>query len=198
MSLMPQPQRDPPTKETKVENVKAFTDLYHELQKIESQPNTFTLAQFREFEPLFRKEHKLDGSQIDELMKKYRRIVDFYKSTVIIKSASDPTVVVTLPPLLTPFRSLAPTKENDVLVVANTKMSGHQIPLYSSTAFGRMITALFAEQSNNKDVVEAQRKVYVEAMRGFAKAYGTGEKSPTGETTPEKGPDTSSTEWEFD
>ena len=147
-----------------------ITALYAALQQIENKPNTVTRLQFRPFEPLFRKDSNLSEQQVEDLTTLYRKTFDLYKETVIIESADNPTIILRLPPVLTPIRPLSPTPRNATLVDINTKMSG-QLPAYSSTAFGRMADALIAEQKANKDVIASYRNNYNQIVSQFNQAY---------------------------
>ena len=188
MSLTPlQPPRKLSQIPVKKEVVPAVTALHDSLKQIEDRPNVLTLSQFRQFEPLFRKEHGLNERQIDALTEMYRKLVDFYKPTVIIRSATDRAIILTLPPLFTPVRSLSPTEKNITLVAINRNLSGNSIPLYSSTAFGRMARALIEEQAGNKEVVDAYRGMYADSMKAFSEVYNITDpqKTDTPVTTPE-------------
>lgn len=174
MSLTP---LRPPTNtlpvQKKREEISTVTALYKSLKQIEASPTVLTLSQFKQFEPLFRKGSDLSELQIDALTELYRKLIDLYKPTVIVRSAADHTIVLTLPPLFTPVRSLSPTERNEQLVSINRNLSGNSVPLYSSSAFGRMARALIEEQSANKDVVENYRDMYNEAITAFTNAYTT-------------------------
>jgi len=146
------------------------TALFTALQNIYSQPTTITRQQFRQFEPLFRKNHNLTNEQIEDLSKLYRKTFDFYKSIVIIESADNPKIVVTLPPVFTPVRTMATTEANATLVDVNAKLSG-AMPLYSTTAFGRMADALIMEQANNKQVITEYRHEYITTVQKFLDVY---------------------------
>lgn len=187
MSLLPKPSEPPkPSTSKKKENNPIITKLHKYL--CNNNPNVLTAAQFKKFEPLFRKNNGLTEAQINDLSFQYQRTIDFYKPTVICKSRTDPTIIVTLPPIFTPIRHLSPTKQNEVIVSTNITMSGHNVPLYSSTAFRNLVNAIIAEQRNNRDVIMKYQTNYVEIMNAFSKLYGLDksdveEKDPKNETT---------------
>jgi len=177
-----------------------ITKLYQALQQIDNRPNIITLSHFRQFEPLFRKNHGLTDQQIVELSERYGKTIDFYKETQIIHSGQKPTVVLTLPPLFTPVRTLSSTNENEVIVAVNQKMFGHPVPKYSSDAFNNMMNALKREQIPNKPVIDAYHQRYITLVDEFFATYQAAGAIPA--VTADDQPDTSAvpqgTEWDFD
>jgi hypothetical protein len=154
------------------------TKLFNALQKIHSRPNTVTRQQFHQFEPLFKKEHNLDPTQLENLTKLYCKTFDFYKQTVIIESADNPKVVITLPAVFAPVRTLSPTERNATLVDINNKLAG-SLPKHSTNAFGQMADALITEQVHNKSVITEYRKDYVATIQEFLNAYSDKSKPAT-------------------
>lgn len=145
--------------------------LYEELIKIEEKPSIVTLEVFKEFEPLFRKNSKLTNDEVSDLTKRYVKLVDFYKETKIIISKANPTVVLTLPSIFTPIRSLEPTDKNAALVAANQKLSHSNVPKYSLDAFKNMFDAIRDEQLNNVPVIKEYRQKYISTIRDFFEKY---------------------------
>lgn len=187
-------------KQQRIEEIPAISALYEYFKKEEARPNTFTLLQFRTFEPLFRTEPGISPERIEQLTKLYKRNVDPYKKTVIIKSSTDKTVILELPPLFTPIKSLSPTLENEILVSINSKFAatGGGAPVHSSNAFGRMIKALENEQKNNKAVQDAYRDTFESTMKIFNDAY---HPQPKQSASIQEKPTTSilnDTAWEFE
>ena len=170
MSLTPRIENKDNSSLEKIE-VPEINNLFNILKNIESKPNIFTLAEFKEFEPIFRKYDEISDEDLKELTKKFKRAVDFYKEIVIVKSKSDRTIVVTLPPIFVPVRSLSSTETNRILVDINSKLGMSGIPKYSSEAFGRMATSLLIEQNFNKNVVMEYREKYKEIMNNFLTIY---------------------------
>jgi hypothetical protein len=198
MSLIPQPPASP--KAPMSEETPDVSRLYRALKQIESTPNIITRAGFRRFEPLFRREPGLSDAQLAELGKEFRGSFDFYKATNIVVSETDPTVVLTLPAIFTPMRSLSGTPEHDMLVAANSKRT-HGAPVHAATAFGRMADALFAEQVNNRTTVEEYKAAYVAAMKQIVAAYHNQPNIPLAQQEAESdhaGDMINSAEWAFE
>ena len=145
--------------------------LHTALQKTEAQPNIITLDVFREFEPLFRRNNQLSKAQVKDLTQKYTKLVDFYKETQIIVSSTNPKVVLTLPSIFTPVRSLEPNERNGSLVATNSKLSHSNVPKYSSDAFANMFTALRNEQSKNVTVIAEYKERFVTLVQDFFEKY---------------------------
>ena len=183
MSLMPMRPPAPIEPAVPVEQPEV-TALHDALKKIDDTPNTITRHEFRQFEPLFRKDHGLTQSQIEELSIAYRQRFDFYKPTNIVSSTAGATMVLTLPPVFVPVRALAATAQNALLVDANTKLSG-TMPKHAATAFGQMADALIVEQKDNLDTVLAYRADYIRLVQAFTETY-RGQAS-NGSTTVETG-----------
>jgi len=196
MSLMPMRPANQ-TKQVVIEQPDT-TALFNALEKLHNQPTTVTLQQFKQFEPLFRKEHKLSPDDLKELTKLYLQTFDFYKSTVIIESADNPKPVLTLPPVFTPVRSLEINDQNALLVDINSKLSGG-MPLYSSTAFGHMADALIREQLKNKEVIENYREVYQKTVDTFLSIYGDKiSEGSVAEVAPDAPSSINTAEWDFE
>jgi len=196
MSLMPMRPANQ-TKQVVIEQPDT-TALFNALEKLHNQPTIVTLQQFKQFEPLFRKEHKLSPDDLKELTKLYLQTFDFYKSTVIIESADNPKPVLTLPPVFTPVRSLEINDQNALLVDINSKLSGG-MPLYSSTAFGHMADALIREQLKNKEVIENYREVYQKTVDTFLSIYGDKiSEGSVAEVAPDAPSSINTAEWDFE
>ena len=174
---------------------RGITALSNVLHKIESTPNRITLADFREYEVLFRAPNAdMDDDterKLEQLGDAYLKLVDPYKPVEIIKSAIDKTVILTLPPIFASVRTLAATKENAELVATNYRMAGHDVPRYQAEAFGGVAKAILQEQTNNVAAIAQAKAVYDTCMVDFRAKYqhtnGTGTDVTTGCTT----------EWEF-
>jgi hypothetical protein len=186
------------TLSTQIVEDQNITKLFTALQAIDRRPNMITLAQFRQFEPLFRKNNTLTETEIHDLTKLYAKTIDFYKETQIIESSVKPTVVLTLPPLFTPVRTLSTTDTNEAIVAANQKMSGHHVPKYSSEAFNTMMNALKREQLANKSVIDAYHRNYVTIVDAFFAAYRGEVKSAAIVETSQPSAVPAGTEWDFD
>ena len=163
----------------KLIDVPEFTALYNALKELDAKPNIISLARFQQFEPIFQRRHGLSTDQINELTERYCKTIDLYKPIVITESdAADSPVIETLPAAFVPFRALAATQQNAALVDINEKMGHSNIPLHSSTAFGRLGDALLAEQKNNQGVVDTYRAETVTIMEKFFSNHGL--KQPDG------------------
>jgi len=192
----PKPPARPPVEVLEV------SKLHAALCGNEATPNVLTLDQFRHFAPLFRKDTRLTAQQLKSLGDQYCQTIDLYKKTVIVKNLSDKTPILTLPPILTPVRSLPPSPETGQLVDTNTKMAGHDVPRYSSMAFAALIKALLEEQTNNSPVIAEYRRAYIDIQKSFSQAYATAK--TTVAATPSPVPETSAPEilsqttWSFE
>lgn len=198
--LSPRPDRKPVAPTPVVESPE-FTKLHLALFKIDNRPNILTLATFRRFEPLFRTTHGLTDNQINDLTVEYQAIIDLYKETQIIESPQHPVVVLTLPPLFIPVRTLSNTEHNETVVSVNQKMGTHSIPKYAAEALSAMVRALHSEQTANKPVVEAYQRMYATRVAEFFAKYSkptpTKAVSPT-VSEPAVGAIPDEAEWSYD
>lgn len=176
--MLPPPPRTLPASQMEMKEDRQIKELHRVLSEKDQRPNVITLEYFRQFEPLFRKNNTLSENEIGILTDRYTRVIDLYKSTQIIVSASDPRVILTLPPLFTPVRSLSMTKENQVLVARNAAMSTHNVPKYGSDAFNALMHAILAEQSNNAETVQSYRTEYRMLVQQFFSIYHPNSPSP--------------------
>lgn len=171
--------------------------LYMTLTDMESRPNVMTLALFRKFEPLFKKNSNISDEKIKELTKEFQSYVDFYKETQIVKSAADQTVIITLPSIFTPVRALSATERNASLVSANRAASSTNIPRYQAEAFANMFNALLSEQNNNTDTVNEYKERFVTVVNELLSKYSTGTTEPLKEKEEDIPVDTS-TAWNLE
>ena len=147
--------------------------LFDALNKIENTPVRLTLAEFKQFEPLFRSDSvdKYTDEQLSELGNLYMRTIDLYRPVNIIKSKIDPTVVLVLPPIFTSAKSMDNTPENDKLVDININMSKSDIPKYSETATKGMSEAFIKAQVGVAPLVVRTRAIYKQTMDVFNTLY---------------------------
>ena len=155
--------------------------LYDALVLKDSKPNVLTLDQFRQFEPLFRKNSELSEKTPENentvmlLTEKFKDLVDFYKETQIVVSTLNPTVVLTLPAIFTPVKSFDHNDRNSSLVATNQAMSHNSVPRYQADAFNAMFTAFRNEQLKNKNTVVQYTQNYAKRVDEFFEKYSTKE-----------------------
>lgn len=173
------------------------TALYKHLKEVESRPNIITLDVFREFEPLFQINNNLSGDDIAMLTSKFVRLIDFYKETHVIQSSVNPRVLVTLPSIFTPIRSLEINAQNASLVASNAANFHSSVPKYSHDAFANMFTAIRKEQYKNIPRIKEYEEQYVICVQEFFKKYNKKpvSKAPTTEDILGATVSSSETEW---
>jgi hypothetical protein len=149
--------------------------LHTALKAKEAQPNVMTLEVFRSFEQLFKRRTKEEAKRDEELIKRlteqFVKIVDFYKETHVIASATDLRVLLVMPAIFTPVRSLAITERNASLVATNQAMFHNNVPKYSGDAFKQMVDALCDEQRNNAPVLREYRTQFITAAEALREKY---------------------------
>lgn len=200
MSLLPQQPTTISSGDKQQKTTDAsITALFAELKRIEDRPNVFTMSQFERLAPLFRTNSNLTSSHIEDLTVLYQRYVDFYKPTEIIRSAADHTVILTLPPVFTPVKSLSSDDHNDKIIDINSNMSGSDIPKYRSVAFNQVANALLSEQRSNINVIQEYRRKYADIMQKFNALYGNTAKTAVSESeTSQPVPFQDTTTWEYE
>lgn len=164
---------------------KRIDELHELLTKMAGTPNILTLSEFMYFSPLYTpdtvesrlpKNDKTLRDLSDELMAR----IDYYKPTHVIRSKEDPTVILRLPQLLTPFRTMSSTEKNTQAINRNYAHRGSGFPRIWSTAQNQMTAALFAEQNAPEQIAVIARttKETSEIMEEFGAVYGSTNKSP--------------------
>ena len=183
-----------------VAEIPEISKLHKALMEIDSKPNVLTVEQFRQFAPLFQKHTTLNEEQLEDLGKRYIRAIDFYKKTDIIKGFGDNTVVLSLPAIFTPIRSLPPTPQAGRLVDMNTKMAGHDVPRYATAALAGMVQALVDEQARNRAVVTDYRREYLALQQVFFEKHegGAGVVKTSAEPQASAAYAAENTTWEFE
>lgn len=165
------PTKAPPAEKHEPVVMEDMVKLHNFLSEKEAKPNILTRGEFARFEPLFQKNSGLSRQQIFDLSEDYRRTIDIYKETSIVVSASDTTVLFTLPALFTPVRTLANTERNNAIATANARLFHNNVPRYGAEAFANMILAIRQEQRDNKDVVDAYTQNYVDCIGQFYEKF---------------------------
>ncbi len=144
-----------------------------------SKPNILTLDEFRKYAPLYTT--KVNSLKFDNIDSNYAKLamelqarLNLYKPLHIIKSHQDPEVVLRLPQLLTPLKSLSPTAENDKVVSLNYAHRQSDIPKVWSTAQNMMTSALLNEQSSPDQLAKfvETRTLTNQIMQEFKQQFG--------------------------
>ncbi len=149
---------------------KDLTELADILNKMEEGPNILTRAEFKPFEFLYQnhpapkneEEKAARDRKVDALTKAFVRIIDMYRPIHIVVSKTDSTVVLRLPQLFVPIKSMAPTDHNAQLVLANHQAQKLMYPSIKSKAQNRM-TAAFRKQQADLDQISAIRTARAES-----------------------------------
>lgn len=137
------------------------------LDEIHKSPNVMTLATFKRLSPLFRRNTTVDDATMERLGREYLSMVDLYKETVVVRSDTDRTVLLTLPPIFMEVKSIPNTPENDELVMVNTNMALNASAHHQNRAFASLTHAVVKTQLSNKEAILAARARYREIMEQF-------------------------------
>lgn len=155
--------------------------MFKSIESIDSRPTQLTAAQFKKFEPLFQASNVELAESDDryknrfkELTREFQDLVtDLYKPIEIVKSATDLTVVLRLPPIISQAASLDNNKENDILASSNTASIGNSVPKYRAEAFGKYLDAILKAQQDalksnkqNRNIVEAYKQEFEDRKAG--------------------------------
>ena len=165
------PVKAPPVEKQEPVVMEDMVKLHTFFKEKEVKPNILTRAEFSRFEPLFQKNNNLTRQEIFDLSETYRRTIDIYNETAIVVSATDTTVLFTLPALFTPVRTLSDTERNNAIATANARLFHNNVPRYGAEAFANMILAIRQEQVANKPVVDAYAENYVNCISQFYEKF---------------------------
>ncbi len=157
---------------------KDLTELASILSARAEGPNILTKAEFKPFEFLYQNHSEPKNEEeaasrdrkIGILTKEFMRAVDIYRPIHIVVSKTDQTVILRLPQLFVPIKSIEPTEQNVQLVIANHQAQKSEFPKIKSKAQNRM-TAAFRKQQADPDHISsistarAESKILVEEFR---------------------------------
>lgn len=187
--LPPKPITPVPTSLPTDREQRDISRLREILEKEQSRPTVMSVSEFKTFAPLFQKPKEnmttKEASVFDEkirvLTEKYLAKIDMYKEVHVVDQQG--TAILKIPPLFVQFSSLAPTKENDEVVLANRKLSRSDIPRFRDQALARLNEALLQQQHSSEHqayVKDVTQKTHALLDEFFTKQVGlTQDTSPT-------------------
>jgi hypothetical protein len=158
---------------------RGINDLLTLLKQADAAPNILTLAEFQRFAPLYtepktKQDLPANNPALRALAEEFQGKINMYKPTHIVRSPYDPTVVLRLPQILIPLKTLSPTEANAAAVTTNYNYRNSDLPKVWSTAQNVMTSAVFREQ-NSPDQIARIAQVTTETREIGAeidKAYG--------------------------
>jgi len=145
---------NPSSKNEAIENIDKMYDI---LQKALAKSNQIPLSEFRKYESLFRHNDKKEFTQEEEsnihtLSTELFKRIDPYSPIDIIYNNQ---VVLTLPPIFVPFKSIDPKYKEAVDV--NRNMLSQDIAKYKYEAYDRMITLLMKTQLDDENIANLRK-----------------------------------------
>jgi hypothetical protein len=136
--------------------------LLESLKALDDRANIFTLDEFRRYAPLYVPQMSdVDSDTISPeraaLAREFFQRINLYKPTHIVRSKTDPEILLRLPQLMVQLSTLAPTPENEQAVLTNYSHRLSDLPKVWSRAQNLMSVQVFKQQNSKEQLATFAR-----------------------------------------
>lgn len=184
--------------ETPSDQEKMLKNLNTAFTKLYDRPNTYTLAEFQKYKPLFNTTmiETYSDNYLFRLAKQFFTEINPYKEIQLFQSKNDSNPITTLPPLFMQAASMPSTEEADMVSDKYSKLGRHDVPKYANQAMEPFVNMLMSAQNtdeNFKNILN-QRDTYKSTMEAF---YGVDEATTPTESVSSAPQVNDTDDWDF-